>query len=161
MVVAGRDQGGLSRAGEHRRALRPRGAQPEPGDEAAERGVAQDLREACDPTRLHPLQRVPARSVLLPILRHARGPDLRPSAAALARRTDAMGQRRHRVRTLQFEEGRLDAEGRRHVPCPRALSSDRIRAAPQRPAIPAELSARKLARLSLLGHRARSVMRAS
>src|SRR5262249_42677274 len=46
VVVAGRDQGSLPRAGEHRRALRPRGAQPEPGDEAAERGVAQDLREA-------------------------------------------------------------------------------------------------------------------
>src|SRR2546430_4975308 len=60
VVVAGRHQGGLSRAGEYRRRVRPRGAQPELGDEAPQRGFAQDLREALDPTRLHPLQRVPA-----------------------------------------------------------------------------------------------------
>ncbi len=35
VVVAGRDQGGFPRAREHRRGIRARGAQPQPGDEAA------------------------------------------------------------------------------------------------------------------------------
>ena len=48
MVVAGHDQGGISRTGKYRRQLRSRGAQSEPGDETAERGLAQDLREAID-----------------------------------------------------------------------------------------------------------------
>src|ERR1700722_20805372 len=61
LVLAGRDQGRVPRAREHRRALREGGAQPELRDEAAERGVAQDLREALDPPGLHALQRLPAR----------------------------------------------------------------------------------------------------
>src|SRR6201996_8732151 len=61
LVVAGRDQGGVSRPRQHRRALRPRGAQPDVRDSAAERGVAEVLRQADDPPRLHPVQRVPAR----------------------------------------------------------------------------------------------------
>src|SRR5579862_9113103 len=40
VVVAGRDQGGVSRTGQHRRQLRSRRAQPELRNEAAERGVA-------------------------------------------------------------------------------------------------------------------------
>src|SRR5262249_17231051 len=40
VVVAGRDQGGVPRTGQYRRQLRSRGAQPEFGNEAAERGVA-------------------------------------------------------------------------------------------------------------------------
>ena len=60
MVQAGRHQGGFSGAREHRRALREGGAQPELRDEAAERGVAQDLREAVDLPGLHPVQRLPA-----------------------------------------------------------------------------------------------------
>ena len=67
VVVAGRHQGGLPRAGEHRRQLRPRGALAELRDEAAERGVAEDLREAVDPSGLHAVQRVPARPLLLPV----------------------------------------------------------------------------------------------
>src|SRR5882762_9127511 len=46
LVVAGRDQGGVSRSRQHRRTLRPRGAQPELRDPVAERGVAQILRQA-------------------------------------------------------------------------------------------------------------------
>ena len=61
VVLAGRDQGGLPRTREHRRQLRPRGAQPVLRDEAAERGLAQDLRKAFDASGLHPVQRVPAR----------------------------------------------------------------------------------------------------
>ena len=40
-----------------------------------------------------------------------------------------------------------------------ALPADGVRAAPQRAAVPAQLPARKLARLSLLGYRARAVRR--
>src|SRR6202140_264528 len=57
LVVAGRDQGGVSRSRQHRRTLRPRGAQPLVRDPAAERGVAEILRQAVDPSRLHPVQR--------------------------------------------------------------------------------------------------------
>src|ERR1700749_2399965 len=53
VVMAGRPQGRLPRAGEHRRAIRQGGALTQPGDEAAERGLAQDLREAFDPSGLH------------------------------------------------------------------------------------------------------------
>src|SRR6266404_9142168 len=68
LVVAGRDQGGVSRSRQHRRALRPRGAQPHFRDPAAQRGVAEILREADDAPRLHPVQRLPARPLHLPIL---------------------------------------------------------------------------------------------
>src|SRR5579863_7159042 len=49
-----------------------RAVQPQSGNEAAERGFAQDLREALDASGLHPLQCFPARPVRLPILRRAR-----------------------------------------------------------------------------------------
>src|SRR5689334_4366729 len=68
LVVAGRDQGGVPRPRQYRRTLRPRGAQPELRDPASERGVAEVLRQADDAPGLHPLQRLPARPVLLPIL---------------------------------------------------------------------------------------------
>src|SRR6202171_5902377 len=68
LVVARRDQGGVSRSRQHRRALRPRGAQPELRDPASERGVAQILRQADHPPGLHPVQRVPARPLHLPVL---------------------------------------------------------------------------------------------
>src|SRR5207245_2999580 len=46
LVVAGRDQGGVSRSRQHRRALRPRGAQPELRDPASERGVGECIPQA-------------------------------------------------------------------------------------------------------------------
>src|SRR4030088_3710604 len=61
VVVAGRDQGGVSRPRQHRRALRPRGAQPLVRDPVAERGVAEILRQALYTSRFYPVQRVPAR----------------------------------------------------------------------------------------------------
>src|SRR3979409_1120945 len=61
LVVAGRDQGGVPRPRQYCRALRPRGAHPLVRDPAAERGIAEILRTAVDPSRLHPVQRVPAR----------------------------------------------------------------------------------------------------
>src|SRR6516162_783241 len=69
VVLAGRHQGGFSRPREHRRQLRQGGAQPELRDAAAERGIAQDLREALHQSGLHPVQRVSARPVLMPVLR--------------------------------------------------------------------------------------------
>src|ERR1700733_117733 len=61
LVVAGRDQGGIPRPRQHRRALRSRGAQPLVRNSAAERGVAEILRQADHASRLHPVQRIPAR----------------------------------------------------------------------------------------------------
>src|SRR5262249_52423358 len=55
LVVAGRDQGGVFGTGQYRRQLRSRGAQPDPRDEAAQRGIAQDLRQTVDPSGLHSL----------------------------------------------------------------------------------------------------------
>ena len=46
-----------------------------------------------------------------------------------------------------------------HAPDADALPADGVRAAPQRAAVPAQLPAPELARLSLLGHRARAVRR--
>src|SRR5436853_2574871 len=54
LVVAGRDQGGVSRSRQHRRTLRSRGAQPELRDPASERGVAEVVRQAEHAPRLHP-----------------------------------------------------------------------------------------------------------
>src|SRR5262245_46116869 len=157
VVVAGRHQGGLSRAGEHRRPVRPRSAQPEPGDEAPQRGFAQDLREARDAARLHPLQRVPARQVQLPVLRLARGSHLRSSIAALARRTHDLDQRGRRLLALQSQEGQSDDGRSQDVAVADAVPTERQSLAPQRPALSAQLPARELARLSLLGQRASAV----
>src|SRR5690348_16587297 len=71
LVVAGRDQGGVPRPRQYRRILRSRGAQPDLRDPAAERGVAQVLRQADHASGLHPLQRLPARPLRLPILPRA------------------------------------------------------------------------------------------
>src|SRR6185503_11687184 len=68
LVLAGRDQGGVSRPRQHRRTLRPRGSQPELRNPTAERGVAEILRQADHASRLHPVQRVPARPLRLPVL---------------------------------------------------------------------------------------------
>src|SRR4051794_26891024 len=158
LVMAGRHQGRLPRAREHRRAVRQAGALAEPGDEAAERGVAQDLREAFDPSGVHALQRVSARQVLLPVLRHARRAHLRPPAAALARWADNVGQRGRGLLALQSEEGQHDAARSGHASLADAVPAERAAPAPQWPAVPAQLSARYLARLSLLGYRAGAVI---
>src|ERR1700712_4727484 len=46
LVVAGRDQGGVPRPRQHRRTLRPGGTQPFVRDSAAERCIAEILRQA-------------------------------------------------------------------------------------------------------------------
>src|SRR5499427_9338254 len=157
VVLAGRDQGGVPRARQHRGALREGRAQPELRDEAAQRGVAQDLREALDPPGVHALQRVSARQVRLPVLRRRRRPDLRPPGPALARRPDHLDQRGRGLLGLQPAQGQHDDGRGAHVPLADAVPADRAPPASQRPAVSAQLPARQLARLSLLGYRARSV----
>src|SRR6266705_118663 len=56
LVVAGRDQGGVPRPCQHRRAVRPRRAEPELRDSAAERGIAEVVRQADDASGLHAVQ---------------------------------------------------------------------------------------------------------
>src|SRR5581483_1019358 len=126
-------------------------------DEAAERRLAQELRAAGALSRLHAVQRVPARPLHLPVLRRRQGPHLRSSRAPLARRAHALGERGHGLRAVQPDEGRQAARRGAHAPGAEALPAHGVRAAPQRPAVPAELPARELARLSLLGYRARAV----
>ena len=86
----------------------------------------------------------------------ARRPDLRPPPAALARRPHDVGQRGRGLLALQSAQGQPDAGRSQDVALADAVPADGAAPAPQRPAVPAELSARKLARLSLLGYRARS-----
>src|SRR5579862_896577 len=157
VVVAGRDQGGLSRAGEHRRQLRSRRALAELRDEAAERGVAENLRKALDASRLHPVQCVSARPLRLPILRRARRSDLRPPGSALARRAYGLEQCRRGLLAVQSEEGQSHPRRIEDVAVAAAVSADGTASAPERPAVPAELPARQLARLFVLGYRTRSV----
>src|SRR5262249_11842664 len=130
VVVAGRDQGGVSRTGEHRRQLRSRGTQPDPRDEAAQRGLAQDLRQTVYSSGLHALQRLFARSLFLPILRRARRSHLRSSIAALARRTHGLEQRRRRVLAVQSAQGQYDARGIEDVAVAAAVPAERAASAP-------------------------------
>src|SRR6185437_1446294 len=70
-----------------------------------------------------------------------------------------MGQRHHRLRALQSLERRQAAPRSEDVSGAEALPAHGVRASPQRAAVPAKLSARELARLPLLGYRARAVIR--
>ena len=118
---------------------------------AAQRRVAEILRQADHPSGLHPVQRVPARPVHLPVLRRAGRPHLRSHHPALQGRPDHLGQRRRGVLAVQSAQGQSDAGAGQDVPAPGAVRADRAPAAPQRTAVPAELSARQLARLSRTG----------
>src|SRR6516165_22851 len=71
LVVAGRDQSGVPRPREYRSALRSGGKKSNLRNAAAERCLAQILRQADHPPRLHPLQRLPPRPLFLPILQFA------------------------------------------------------------------------------------------
>src|ERR1700761_6911048 len=59
LVVARRDQGGVPRPRQYRRILRPGGTKSDVRDSASERRVAEVLRQADHPPRLHPVQRLP------------------------------------------------------------------------------------------------------
>src|SRR6266568_352789 len=125
VVVAGRHQGGLSRPREHRRAVRQGGAFAELRDDAPERRLAQDLREALDPPGVHTVQRVPARQVLLPVLRLARRPHLRSPDPAFARRPDRMGQCRRGLLALQSAQGFAHDGAGGHVSLANAVPAER------------------------------------
>src|SRR5690606_3166063 len=125
VVVAGRHQGRLPRPRPYPRRIRARGLLALLLDEAAERGVPEELCEALSPPRLHPLQRLPARPLPVPVLRHPRGPDLRPRHSAPLRRRDDMGKRRRRLRPLQPEERRPAAAPGEDVATPDPGAADR------------------------------------
>src|SRR5215467_8660116 len=55
LVVAGRDQGGVSRSRKHRRILRPGGQKSQLRDAAAERRFAEVLCQTVHPPRLYPI----------------------------------------------------------------------------------------------------------
>src|SRR6185312_9285778 len=99
----------------------------------------------------------PARPLLLPVLRRARRPHLRPSDAALARRAHDLGQRRSGVLALQPAQGQPDSGRGAHVAIADAVPAHGASSAQERAAVSAELPAPKLARLSLLGHRTRAL----
>ena len=109
VVVAGRDQGGVPRAGEivanYDRAVRS------PSFEMKLPSVVslKTYREALDASGLHAVQRLPARPLLVPVLRRARRSHLRSPGPALARRAHDLGQRRRRLLALQSAQGQPDA----------------------------------------------------
>ena len=86
-----------------------------------------------------------------------RRPHLRSHHPAQQGRPDHLGKRGRRLFALQSAQGQSDAAAGADVSAAAAVRPDGAPAAPQRPAVPAELSARQLAGLSLLGYRARSV----
>src|SRR5207302_1946567 len=68
-----------------------------------------------------------------------------------------LDQRRRGLLVLQSQEGQHDVQRGAHVAVADAVPTQRAPPAPQRTVVSAELSARQLAGLSLLGHRARSL----
>ena len=88
--------------------LRHDGAQPELRDAPALGRVAEDLCQAGAASGLHPVQRVPARPLHLPVLRRARGSDLRP--------------RRSRARRAGRPPGRTSSPPARPAICARATA---------------------------------------
>ena len=64
------------------------------------------------------------------------------------------------VLVLQLGQGQPDAPRRRNVPEPTPLSSNIVPVTRYWPRVSAKLSARKLARLSLLGYRTRPELKA-
>src|SRR3546814_1852590 len=96
---------------------------------------------------------VPARPVRLPILRVGQGTDLRPCDPAPAGRADELGECHHRLCAVQSEEGRPHPGPGAYAHPPPALASDELAIAGQRPRLSAQLPARKLDRLAVLGCR--------
>src|SRR3984957_15814973 len=142
LVVAGRDQGGIPRPSQYRRALRPRSAQSLVRDSAAQRRVAEILRKANHTSRLYAVQRVPARPFRLPVLLGRRRSHLRSHHPAQQGRTDDLGERGRRLFALQPAQGQPDAAAGADVSEATAVRTDSAPAASQRPAVSAELSAR-------------------
>src|SRR5208282_3870319 len=83
--------------------------------------------------------------------------DVRSPAAAFARRPHHLDQRRRRLLAVQSQEGQPDVGRIEDVAVAKTVPADGAAPAPQRPAVPAQLPARELAGLSLLGHRTRPI----
>ena len=81
-------------------------------------------------------------------------PDLRPRDPAQPRRAHDVGERRHRLRRVQPAQGQQAAARVPHAPAHAPRAALDLGAAGERPRLPAELPARELARLPLLGQRA-------
>src|SRR3546814_99595 len=106
-----------------------------------------------------PVQPVPARPVPVPVLRQRQPPDLRPCHSAPSGRTNDVGKHRQRLRAVQHEEGRAHAPAGAYAPSGKTDPADQLAIAAARPPVPAQLPARNLARLALLGHRAGGVVK--
>ena len=105
--------------------------------------------------RLHPVQRLPPRSLPLPVLRRPAPPrrtDVRSRPTARGRRSDVLDEHRGGLQSLATR-GRTASTSSR---CG-SRSSRRSTTHGGPASVPAELSARDLARLSVLGRRAREV----
>src|SRR5580658_9795412 len=157
LVLAGRGEGGVPRSCEHRFRIRNARAQSLVRDAAALGRVAEELYQADALSRFHALQRLPARPLHLPILRRARGTDVRPRDPALEGWGHELAERRRGVFGLQSAKGRPVAAGRPYVARAQALPADGARPAPERPAVPTQLPPRELDGLSVLGQRAGAV----
>src|SRR4029077_16092774 len=126
-------------------------AKSELRDPAPVGAFAQKICKAIPPSRVHPFQCLSPRPLQLPILRLPRGSDLRPSRPPLKGRHHDVEECRRRLLQLQSAQGRSASRRGPHVAGADALSTNRQRSAPERPPVSAQLSARKLDGLSLLG----------
>src|SRR5262249_34709893 len=86
-----------------------------------------------------------------PVLRRWPGPDFRSRDPALARRPDDLGQCGYGVRSMQFAQGRPTHKPLGNAPEEPSASPYGKRTAQQWAQVPAQLSARVLGGLSLLG----------
>ncbi len=114
-----------------------------------------DVCAAAGSSSLHPVQRLPPRSLPLPVLRRPAPPrrtDVRPRHPAGGRWPDVLDEHRGGLQSLQHAQGPLPSEA-----AAEAVRADAARSDGGPASLPAELSARDLARLSVLGCRAREV----
>src|SRR5712675_58268 len=100
-----------------------------PPRKIAERGVAEVLRQADHASRLHPVQRVPARPLRLPVLLGQRRSHLRSHHSAQQGRPDHLGKRRRRLFAVQPAQGQPDAAAGADVSAATAVRADGASAA--------------------------------
>src|SRR4029078_13073245 len=91
MEMGGDGEGRLPRSRQYRLGIRALRQKPIVRTEATERRVAEDLCEARPLSGVHAVQRLPARSLRVSILRRQARSDIRPSRSAIPRRANAMG----------------------------------------------------------------------
>src|SRR3954451_5666777 len=160
LELAGGRQGHLPRPRRGGLALRPGDPLARLRDAAAERRGAQAVRTPGPPAAVHAVQRLSTRPLQLPVLPQGlpgERADLRPPGPPLARREDELDQHPHRLHPLQPAQGQPPASRVRDAAGDKAVRADLPPAPSQRPLVPAGLPAPELARLPLLGRRARPV----